>query len=60
MDIKEECPFFMIKIFNKEKITLNQAIFSNPDVFNVDEKDVDEFDKKFEHKQKKVQEGQLN
>ena len=59
-DVNEECPFFMIKIFNKENVTLEEGIFSNPDVFNVDEKDVDEFDKKFEYKQKKVQEGQLD
>ena len=59
-DIHEECPFFMIKIFDREKITSDEGIFSNPDVFNVDENDVEEFDKKFEYKQKKVQEGQLN
>lgn len=59
-DVNEECPFFMIKIFNKEKITSEPAIFSNPDVFSVDENDVDDFDKNFEYKQKKVQEGQLN
>lgn len=59
-DINDECPFFMIRIFNKKCITLDEAIFSNPDVFNVDERDVDEFDKKFEYRQKKVQEGQLD
>lgn len=58
-EIAEECPFFMIKVFNDKRITLDEGIFSNPDVFNVDEKDVDEFDEKFEYKQKKVQEGQL-
>lgn len=58
-DIKEECPFFMIKIFDREKLPSKPAIFSNPDVFDVDESDVDEFDKKFEYKQKMVQEGQL-
>ena len=56
----EECPFFMIKVFDKENIDSKGGVFSNPDVFNVDEKDVDEFDKKFEYKEKKVQEGQLS
>lgn len=58
-DCNAENPFFMIKIFNKEKLTLKKSIFSNPDVFNVDEKDVDEFDKQFEFKEKKVLDNQL-
>ena len=59
-DHDDECPFFMIKIFDKDEINCKEATFSNPDVFNVCESDVDEFDKKFEYKQKKVQEGQLS
>lgn len=54
-----ECPFFMIKIFNVDEITLKKGIFSNPDVFDVDENDVDEFDKRFEFRQKEVNENQL-
>lgn len=56
----EENPFFMIKLFDKTKLSFEQAIFSNPDVFDVDENEVDEFDKKFEYKEKKVLEGQLS
>ena len=58
-DIEEECPFFMIKIFDKSKIKKEIGIFQNPDVFNVDEKDVDEFDMQFENKEKLIKEGQL-
>lgn len=58
-DTNEECPFFMIRVFNEENMAFEKAIFSNPDVFNVDENDVDEFDKKFEFKEKKVLDGQL-
>ncbi|WP_298500048.1 GNAT family N-acetyltransferase [uncultured Methanobrevibacter sp.] len=58
-DIDDECQFFMIKIFDGGKIGDAQAIFSNPDVFDVDESDVDEFDKQFEFKEKLVLEGQL-
>ena len=58
-DTGEENPFFMIKLFNQGKINIKKAIFSNPDVFNVDEKDVDEFDAKFEFKEKKVLDTQL-
>lgn len=59
-DTNEECPFFMIKIFDDEKISNEKGIFKNPEVFDVDESDVNEFDKKFEFKEKKVIEGQLN
>lgn len=58
-DSAEENPFFMIKVFDNNQIKFKKAIFSNPDVFNVDERDVDEFDKKFEFKEKKVMDTQL-
>lgn len=56
-DPTEECPFFMIKIFDEGK--LKNGTFHNPDVFNVTQEDVDEFDRKFEHKEKKVLDTQL-
>ena len=59
-DTNGECPFFMIKIFDEEKISNEKGIFKNPKVFDVDESDVNKFDKKFEIKEKKVIEGQLN
>ena len=55
----DENPFFMIKVFDESKISTDLGIFQNPDVFNVDEKDVDEFDRQFEHKEKLIKEGQL-
>ncbi|AMD17448.1 acetyltransferase [Methanobrevibacter sp. YE315] len=58
-DSNEENPFFMIRIFDESKISNDLGIFRNPDVFNVDESEVDEFDKQFEYKEKLVQEGQL-
>ena len=58
-DMSEECPFFMIKVFDINEINYKTGIFQNPEVFNVDESDVDEFDKKFEFKEKKVLKGQL-
>ena len=61
-DYNEENPFFMIKlnknIFNEKNY--DKGIFSNPDVFNVNEEEVDEFDKNFEYKKKRVLEGQLD
>ena len=47
------------KVFDMSKLENKQGIFSNPEVFNVCLDDVDEFDKKFEYKEKLVLEGQL-
>ena len=58
-DVSEECPFFMIKVFDESKLENKKGIFFNPDVFNVNPDDVDEFDEKFEYKKKLVLEGQL-
>lgn len=55
----EENPFFMIKIFDDNKLKSKIGIFHNPEVFHVNEDDVDEFDRQFEYKEKKVLEGQL-
>lgn len=61
-DSEEENPFFMIKIFENpfKDEDYDKGIFSNPKVFNVDENEVDEFDKGFDYKEKRVQEGQLD
>lgn len=58
-DSKEECPFFMINVFDEKKLENNQGIFFNPEIFNVNQKDVDEFDENFEYREKLVLEGQL-
>ena len=61
-DTSEENPFFMIKVFenNLEDEYYDKGIFYNPKVFNVSEEEVDEFDKNFEYKEKRVREGQLD
>ena len=38
----------------EESKKIKKGIFHNPDIFNVNEKDVDEFDEEFEYKEKKV------
>ncbi|WP_292853073.1 N-acetyltransferase [Methanobrevibacter sp.] len=58
-DTGDECPFFMIRVFDESKLKRRTGIFHNPEVFDVDSQDVDEFDKRFEYRQKKVLEGQL-
>ena len=64
-DTEDENPFFMIKILNGNEniikdLDFDKGIFYNPEVFGVDEDMVDEFDKNFEYKEKKVLEGQLD
>lgn len=61
-DTSEENPFFMIRIFDRNLINLDydKGIFHNPKVFDVDEEMLDEFDKRFEYKEKKVLDGQLD
>lgn len=58
-DPEEENPFFMVRVFNEGQLRREFGIFHNPDVFDVDENDVDEFDRQFEYKEKQVKEGQL-
>lgn len=58
-DPNEENPFFMIRIFDISALKDKTGIFHNPEVFNVNEDDVDEFDRQFEFMEKKVMEGQL-
>lgn len=58
-DTEDENPFFMIKVFDEDELSDELAIFHNPEVFDVDEDEVDEFDRQFEYRQKLVLEGQL-
>ena len=58
-DLEEENPFFMIKVFDEDELSEELAIFHNPDVFNVNADEVDEFDRQFEYRKKLVLEGQL-
>lgn len=55
----EECPFFMIKIFEGADFKNETGIFYNPGVFDVCQSDVDEFDKQFEFKEKLILDSQL-
>lgn len=58
-DTEEENPFFMIKVFDEDELSGELAFFHNPDVFDVDADEVDEFDRQFEYREKLVLEGQL-
>lgn len=59
MDRNDEAPFFMIKVFDKNKINDYQGIFSNPESYTVDIELLNEFDKAFPPKIKEKIEGQL-
>lgn len=58
-DFEDENPFFMIKVNDEREIRDETGIFHNPEVFNVNVDEVDEFDRQFEFKEKLVLEGQL-
>lgn len=58
-DLDDENPFFMIRVFDEGKLKKELGIFHIPEVFDVDEAEVDEFDRQFEYKEKLIKEGQL-
>lgn len=60
LEPNEEYPFFMIKILNKDKFNIKEGIYTDPEVYtNIDNKDLEIFDKNFPHKEKLKLEGQL-
>lgn len=59
MDKSEELPFFMICILNRKKFNHTEGFYSDPECYNVDERELEEFDKKFPFKIKERREGQL-
>lgn len=49
-----------IKILNKDKFDIKEGIYTDPEVYtNIDNKDLEIFDKNFLHKEKLKIEGQL-
>lgn len=58
-DTKDECPFFMIRVFDGDALKNEMGTFHNPSVFDVSQSDVDEFDRQFEYKEKRVLDTQL-
>ena len=49
-----------IKILNKDKFYIKEGIYTDPEVYtNIDNKDLEIFDKNFLHKEKLKLEGQL-
>lgn len=59
LDKNEEMPFFMIKILNDNNVKNLKGIYSVPDCYRVDEKELEEFDRKFPLKIKEKIEGQI-
>ena len=55
-----DTPFFMIKVLNENNIKKYEGVYSDPEVFNVTEEEVENFDKSFPPKEKLVLPGQLN
>lgn len=60
MDKMEEAPFFMIKILDESKIKGLSGVYTDPDCYlQIDEKELEEFDKLFSFKKKEKLLGQL-
>lgn len=57
---EDESPFFMIKVFDKDKVDAIAGIFTESEVFNINEEEFEEFDSKFPPKKKEIREGQLD
>jgi predicted N-acetyltransferase YhbS len=59
-DMKEDTPFFMVKIFDDNKANFSNAVYKNNPVFDVDEEELEAFDSNFPEKEKEEKEDQLN
>ena len=58
--MEDEAPFFMVRCLKEGALNNVSGCFVFHDCYNVNDKDVDEFDKKFPYKKKEVREGQLD
>lgn len=59
MPLEDEAPFFMVKILDENKFNLHWGIYWDPACYNVNEAELEEFDKQFPQKEKKVLPWQL-
>ncbi|MBR5796022.1 MAG: N-acetyltransferase [Erysipelotrichaceae bacterium] len=59
-DLTEDTPFFMVKVFDEEKINSINGIYKDNELFKVDKEELEKFDQKFPPKQKEKREGQLD
>lgn len=57
MPKEEEFPFFMIKVLDEKNLL--KGVYSDPEVYNINENELEEFDKQFPIKVKEKREGQL-
>ena len=57
--VEDEAPFFMVKTLKEDVLKDIEGNFIFDECYNVNDEDVDEFDKNFEFKKKEVREGQL-
>ena len=59
-DVEGETPFFMVKIFDTDKIEKINGTYKDNECFKVDEEELESFDKNFPPKKKEKREGQLD
>lgn len=59
-DVEGETPFFMVKIFDTDKIEKINGTYKDNECFKVGEEELESFDKNFPPKKKEKREGQLD
>lgn len=57
--MEDQSPFFMVRCLEEYALSGVNGYFSFDDCYNVDEEELEEFDKGFDEKKKEVREGQL-
>lgn len=58
-DVFDEAPYFMIKVFSENETSEIEGTYSDPECFNINDSELEEFDKEFPKKKKEVKKGQL-
>ena len=59
-DLTGKTPFFMVKVFDDDKIKSVSGKYKDNEIFNVDKEDLEKFDENFPPKQKEKREGHLD
>ena len=57
--LEDEAPFFMVRCLKEDALKDISGYFIFDDSYNVNEEELEEFDKKFDFKKKEIREGQL-
>lgn len=57
--VEDQAPFFMVRCLKEDALSSVSGYFAFDSCYNIDEKELEEFDNGFEEKKKEVRDGQL-